>query len=401
LSALVLRDLFSGLGRFGRRAAVVFGDDVLTYADLVRQAEDLAAYLSGRGVRAGTPVALAMSNCVEFVVADQALIALGAAKVPINDMLSAQEIAYILDDSGVGIVIADLRLLPLVDASPGSVSRELVVVSVEPTDRADVRLWSEALAEGASAGLVPDTQPTADDLAMILYTGGTTGRQKGVVHTQGGLAVNMLAHVIEMGLGDDERLLVCTPLPHAAGLIAQAGLLRGGTIYLERGFDADHVVGLIELRQITFAFMVPTMIYRLLDGASSRDVDLSSIRTILYGAAPMSRPRLEEGLRRLGPVFMQLYGQSEAPDFLTRLTREDHVADDSKRLGSCGRRVLLMDVAIMDEHCRQLPPGEVGEVVGRGPYIMQSYHNLPDETAEALHDGWLHTGDLGWMDDEG
>jgi fatty-acyl-CoA synthase len=401
VSGLTLRDLFSGIGRHGSKPAVVFGSETLTYAELARESRDLAAYLRTRGVGPGTPTALAMSNRPEFVIADQALILLGAAKVPINDMLAEAEVAYILRDSGAQIVLTDEALLPLVDGESNTDRREIILLSEGSPERADVRNWSDVLDEGALGPLDNFPPVTPDALGMILYTGGTTGRQKGVVHTQGGLAVNMLAHVIEMGLGDDERLLVATPLPHAAGLIAQAGLLRGATIHLEARFEAGAAIEQIERHRLTFAFMVPTMIYRLLDAAQERGPDLSSIRTILYGAAPMSRPRLEQGLAMLGPVFMQLYGQSEAPDFLTRLTREDHILDDHRLLGSCGRRATLMEVAVVDDHGRRLSPGEVGEVVGRGPYLMEGYHNLPEETAKALKDGWLHTGDLGWMDPEG
>jgi fatty-acyl-CoA synthase len=401
---LILRDLFSGIGRFGRKPAVLFDGATLSYEDLARQSSALAAYLYTRGVGAGTPVALAMSNCPEFIIADQALIKLGAAKVPVNDMLSAQEIRYILDDSGSRLVIADAVMYEHIDETASDVGREIILTVSRTSGGRNVAALGDALRQGAALAAASEldrVRPAGDDLGMILYTGGTTGRQKGVVHTQAGLSANMLAHVIEMCLGDDERLLVSTPLPHAAGLIAQAGLLRGATIYLERGFSADGAIDMIEEHGITFVFMVPTMIYRLLDRAQARDAALASIKTILYGAAPMSRPRLDQGLRMLGPVFMQLYGQSEAPDFLTRLTREDHIADDSQRLSSCGRRALLMDVAIVDDDDQRLPAGAVGEVVARGPYIMRGYHNMKEESQKALRGGWLHTGDVGWMDDDG
>jgi fatty-acyl-CoA synthase/long-chain acyl-CoA synthetase len=259
--------------------------------------------------------------------------------------------------------------------------------------------WQDATKTLIGAPQFDPAQPC--DTGIILYTGGTTGRQKGVVHTQSGLAINMLAHVIEMGLQDDEVVLVSTPLPHAAGLIAQAGLLRGATLHLIRRFDAEETVAAIATEKITYAFMVPTMIYRLLDRIAEAGVSLPSLRTILYGAAPMSRPRLEQGLELLGPVFMQLFGQSEAPDFLTRLTREDHLDPSAQRLASAGRPVTLMEVGIVAPDGEHLPAGAVGEVVARGPYVMKGYHNLPDVTAETLRDGWLHTGDLGWMDDDG
>jgi fatty-acyl-CoA synthase len=391
---LRLFDLFSGISRFGARPALVFEGRSVSYVELDRQARCLAAYLQGLGVGAGIPVALAMSNCTEFIVADQALIKLGAAKVPLNDMLSPAEVRYILGDSAPLIIIADAQMQQRVaSTSDGSADAILLI------DHEDGSEWTMII--GTEAPVLEPSPSSADDTAMILYTGGTTGRQKGVVHTQGGLAVNMLSHVIEMGLRDDESFLVTTPLPHAAGLVTQAGLLKGATIHLSRRFDADEAVDTIASQRITFTFMVPTMIYRLLDRGESRAAELSSLRTILYGAAPMSRPRLEQGLALLGPVFMQLYAQSEAPDFLTRLTREDHLIGDHDKLSSCGRRVAMMEVAIKDEVGRVLTDGQVGEVVARGPYVMKEYHRLPEETAHALRGGWLHTGDVGWIDEDG
>jgi fatty-acyl-CoA synthase len=398
---LVMADLFQGINRFGTKPAVIFGEDVLTYAELASQARCLAAFLQSRGVGPRTPVAVAMSNRPEFIVADQALIVLGAAKVPINDMLSAEEIDYIVRDSGAEVLIADAGMFERVVNVRDAWLIETQVVATDSEDQLPPGVfgWCASLRH-SDRDFKPAMPPLPADTGIILYTGGTTGRQKGVVHTQSGLAINMLAHAIEMGLGDDETILVSTPLPHAAGLITQAGLLRGATIYLTSGFDAGQAVNAIREHGVTYTFMVPTMIYRLLDCIEESAVDLPSLRTILYGAAPMSRVRLEQGLRLLGPVFMQLFGQSEAPDFLTRLTREDHLDLSSQRLASAGRPVTLMQVAIVGTDGQRLRPGEVGEVIARGPYIMAGYHSLPEVSAETLRDGWLHTGDLGWMDED-
>ncbi|OZM78029.1 class I adenylate-forming enzyme family protein [Pseudonocardia sp. MH-G8] len=396
---LTLRTLFaSALDRFGERPALVFADRTWSYRELARDANRLAHALVAAGVGPGTPVALMMSNRAEYVIADQAVLRCGAAKVPINDMLSPSEIAYILCDSGAVVALADEGMAPAALAADAPALHTVVLVG--DGDVPGTTAWLDVFA-GTDADAPPDVAVAGGDVGMIAYTGGTTGRQKGVVHTQRGLAVNILAHAVEMALGDDERLLLTSPLPHSAGFVLQAGLLKGALHLLERRFDPEAVLQRIACDRATFLFMVPTMIYRLLDRAEGRQLDLSSLRTILYGAAPITRERLEQGLHRLGPVFMQLYGQTEAPNFLTRLTREDHDPAHPERLGSCGRAASLAEVAILDEDGAPVPAGEPGEVCARAPYVMAGYHGLPEKTAETLRGGWLHTGDLGRMDVEG
>jgi fatty-acyl-CoA synthase/long-chain acyl-CoA synthetase len=396
---LTLRQLFTGaLERFRDRPAVGFGGRAYSYGELVRDADRLAHALVDAGVRPGTPVALMMSNRVEYVIADQALLRCGAAKVPVNDMLSAPEIGFILRDSGAVVAIADEGMAGAALAAGSAALREVILVGGGAVP--GTQAWADVLAAVPADG-PPDVVVSGTDVGVIAYTGGTTGRQKGVVHTQHGLAVNVLAHVIEMGLLDDERLLLTSPLPHSAGFLLQAGLLKGAVHFVERRFDPDLVLERIERDRVTFLFMVPTMIYRLLDRAEDRELDLSSLRTVLYGAAPITVERLEQGLRRLGPVFMQLYGQTEAPNFLTRLTREEHDLAHPDRLTSCGRAAMLAEVTILDDDGLPVPPGQPGEVCARAPYVMAGYHGLPDKTAESLRGGWLHTGDLGRMDAEG
>ena len=384
-----LRSLHVGaLGRFRDRPAITFAGRVTTYAELVDAADRLAHVLVAAGVSPGTPVAIMMANRTEWVVADQAVIRAGGAKVPVNDMLSEREIEFVLRDSGAAVALADEKLAPAARAAGVP-----LVLEVGPE-------WDAALAS-TPAGGPPAVDVGEDDVGLIMYTGGTTGRQKGVVHTQRGLAVNLLAHLVEMALADDERLLITAPLPHSAGFLTQAGLLKGAHHLLEAGFDADTVLDRIDRDRATFLFMVPTMIYRVLDAAERREVDLSSLRTILYGAAPITRERLEQGLRRLGPVFMQLYGQTEAPNFLTRLTREEHDPAHPDRLGSCGRAATMVEIAVLDGNGEPVATGEVGEICARAPYVMRGYHGLPEKTAETLRGGWLHTGDIGRIDADG
>jgi fatty-acyl-CoA synthase/long-chain acyl-CoA synthetase len=385
---VTLRSLLVGsIARFGDRPAVVGADGrTLSYRDLERFGDRLALALVAAGISPGDPVAVMMSNSVEWVVADQGILRAGGAKVPINPMLSASEMTYILADSGATVALVDETLAGV--AEQAGVAR---VIELR-------REWDGLLAVDADRNTSVEVAPS--DVALILYTGGTTGRQKGVVHLQGALALNLLAHDIEIGILDDERMLLTAPLAHSAGFLLHAGLLKGALHVLAPRFEAAAVIDSVIEHAITLLFLVPTMIYRLLD-SDHRVGEIGSLRTILYGAAPISPERLEQGLRRFGPVFMQLYGQSEAPNFLTRLTREDHDVAHSERLTSCGRPATLVSIAVLDDDGRPLPVGEIGEICARAPYVMDSYKGMPEKTAETLRGGWLHTGDIGRVDADG
>lgn len=379
----------TAVDRFTDQPAITTSDQTWTYRQIAEHANHLAHKLVGLGVKPGEPVALMLGNSAEWVIADQAIIRAGAAKVPINDMLTTGEVDYILRDCGARVAITNGHFTAQAHgAQIGS------VVELAPG-------WTSEAADSSDRRHPPHITVTPDDIALILYTGGTTGRQKGVVHTQRGLAANLLAHQIELGFQDDERLLLTAPLAHSAGFLLQAGLSKGARIYIERKFNAHDVLQRIETSSITFLFLVPTMVYRLLAAAEAQESNASSLRTILYGAAPITFELLKLGIARFGPVFMQLYGQSEAPNFLTRLTREDHQNADPLRLTSCGRPAAMVRIAVLDGNGRPMQPGTVGEICAQAPYLMEGYWGLPDKTAETLANGWLHTGDIGSVDADG
>jgi fatty-acyl-CoA synthase len=405
---LTLRSLFEGLDRFGDEPAVTADGTTHAYRDVVGAANRLARHLIGAGIEPGVPVALMMRNRVEYVIADQALLRCGATKVPLNTMLGASELAYILEDSRAQIAIADDTMLAHAMSAlhdPETVVRAVVSIDAppEPADRPGVVSWDDAIA--GQPDTLPDVEVDPDGIGALFYTGGTTGKPKGVVHLQRRLALNVMAHTIEMGLGDEERMLLTSPLPHAAGFLMHGGLVKGAHVFLDHRFDPNDVIDRIERDRLTFYFAVPTMIYRLLDRAvavrAERELDLSSLRTLLYGAAPITPERLTQGLEVFGSVFMQLYGQSEAPDFITRLRHEDHDVTRPHLLTSCGRPCALTGVRIVDDDGTERPVREVGEAVAFTPYTMTGYHDLPEKTAETLRDGWLHTGDLGYVDEDG
>ncbi|WP_417547734.1 AMP-binding protein [Marinobacter segnicrescens] len=402
---LTLKSLYTGaLSRFGSRCALTMKGERLTYGDLLEQSVRAGNGLIDLGVRPGTPVAIAMANCLEFAIADQGVIQAGAIKVPLNDMLSDDEVLYILADAGVRVAIVDARRVSLLEARRSQLpdlETVIVVGDSAPCPNGMVP-W-----RGFLAGARPEyTQVdiTPDQLAFIGYTGGTTGKPKGVMHSQQNVYLNLLSHLTELGLQDDERLLLTSPLPHAAGMLLLTGLLKGATHFIEPGFDPATVIRRISDDRVTLTFMVPTMIYRLLDWLDEQSgpaPDLRALRTMLYGAAPITVDRLQQGLATFGPVFMQLYGQTEAPNFITRLRREDHDPAHPERLLSCGQPATMSRVRIVDDLGNDVPVGESGEVTTLTPYNMLGYHQLPEKTASTLVDGWVHTGDIGRLDAEG
>jgi fatty-acyl-CoA synthase len=247
----------------------------------------------------------------------------------------------------------------------------------------------------------PSARVASSQTASISFTGGTTGAPKGVVRSQRALACSVATMLAEWDWPSELRFLALAPLTHATGSMVPAVLLRGGSVHVRAGFDVDDVHRQVVSERITATFLVPTMIYRLLDRPPSDDGDLGTLRLIIYGAAAISPHRLAAGLGRWGPIFMQLYGQVEAPNTICTLRIAEHRADDPARLASCGRPTLNVEVALMDADGVPVPPGLAGEICVRGPLVMDGYLDDPAATSAAMRDGWLRTGDLAVSDDDG
>lgn len=401
-----LNSLFSqALSRFGSRVALEMEGQQITYSQLVAAAHRVAHALQELSVGPDVSVALLMSNCFEYVISDVAVMFAGATRIGLNDMLSPDDIRYILNDSGAKVLIVGQPFVSVIQTLQPDLTELTSVVVVGATEslQSGWTSWEDFSAHQPAS--LAETTVRGDNRAIIVYTGGTTGLPKGVVHQQAPMVMNFLSHVIELGLLDDETLLLTTPLPHTAGFLLNAGLLKGARIIIEPRFNVDHVVQRLQQDGITVTFMVPTMIYRLLDVLEQRLIPPlpTSLRTIVYGAAPITVARLEQGMKWFGSVFLQLYGQSEAPDFITRLRKEDHrqglVQHD--RLASCGQPVMMAEVRIVSDDGHEVACGEVGEVTTKTPYNMAEYLHLPEKTQEVLKDGWLYTGDMGYMDEQG
>ncbi|WP_047151754.1 class I adenylate-forming enzyme family protein [Aneurinibacillus tyrosinisolvens] len=403
-SQLTLNSLYlNALKKGGDKTALVFEGKTMTYRELLRAANRVAHALNNRGVKPNGTVAILMSNCLEYVICDMGLNQAGGVKVPLNDMLGEKEIAHILKDCEARVLIVGENFFEVVQKVKASLPDLETVVGVSPPERCPDGFipWDEFQAGGPESDVRVQVHP--EDRALIVYTGGTTGLPKGVVHSQENAAINAFSHVIELCLQDDERILLTSPLPHSGGMVLLAGLLKNAVHFIEKKFDPEAVLNHFQQNKITFTFMVPTMIYRILDQIQGRAFDFSSLRTVLYGAAPITVARLKQGIETFGNVFTQLYGQTEAPNFITRLRKPDHVIDENnlERLRSCGQAAMMCQVKIVDEEGKEVPRGMEGEIVAKTPYNMLGYYKQPDKTVETLKNGWLHTGDVGVMDEEG
>jgi fatty-acyl-CoA synthase len=261
---------------------------------------------------------------------------------------------------------------------------------------AAVDLTAEAAKYEPKPLVAADLPP--DHIGGMTYTGGTTGRPKGVMGTTQSITTMTTVQLAEWEWPDNPRFLMCTPLSHAGAAFFTPVIVKGGELIVLTKFDPAEVLRVIEEQKISATMLVPSMIYALMDHPDSHTRDLSSLETVYYGASAMNPVRLREAIDRFGPIFAQYYGQSEAPMVITYLAKGDH---DEKRLTSCGRPTLFARTALLGEDGNPVAQGEVGEICVSGPLLCGGYWNLPEATAETFRDGWMHTGDLAREDEDG
>ncbi len=379
--------LLASLQRHASRPAITLAGQSWTYAQIDALSDRLAGYLASQGVGPGVAVALHLRNGCEYVLAEFAILKLAAIRVPLNELMGVPELSYCLEHSGAQVLItnADLPKASGLQSEPFT-----ILLGAEPGKplAANQAHWSDATA--ARIAFEPRTAD-ADDTAIIAYTGGTTGRPKGVSHSYGRMAWNLFSHINCLDIRSEEVMLLTTPLPHSSGYHMVGGFLQGAHVVIEDRFDPQRFFELCRDLGVTWTMMVPTMLYRLLDHPAAGSDAHHSLSTIVYGAAPINRERLEEGLRKFGKVFLQIYGQTECPNLIATLSKDDHTNPDL--LASCGRAVPLVEL--------RLRPDEsgAGEVEVRSPYLLTEYFRDPVATQDALQDGWLRTGDLARLED--
>jgi len=370
--------------RFGDRGAVFCGERQLhTWAQLRERALRIAATLGTPGTR----IAVASENRPEIVELMFAAWAAECVVVPINYKLHPREMVQILDDAGVAHVFASPKI-----------GAELSSVTEVPGETFDSEAYS-ARVTGTPVDRPRTTDPAT--LAWLFYTSGTTGRSKGAMLTHRNLMAMTVSHLADFDSPDHNCSLVHgAPMSHGSGLYIPPYVLRGArqVIPASAAFEPDEFLDLCEHHPGCSAFLAPTMVQRLVQTERSRPENL---RTIVYGGGPMYVDSLKKAMTAFGPIFVQLYGQGEAPMTITGLRRADHVDADDAVLGSVGYARSGVDVAVWGDDDLPAPVGEIGEIVCRGDVVMTGYWNNADATRKTLQDGWLRTGDMGSFDERG
>ncbi len=391
--------VIDGLNRYDDRPFLFLGDATITYAEVRAQASRFVQALASKGIEKGSRTAVLSANRPEVLYSLIANLALGSCNTPLHPLGSAEDQAYVLKDAQIETLVFDAayfgqRAAELKELVPGLKN----LLGFGPSDAGEDL---NALAAGFDPQplVPPDVRP--NDLNTIVYTGGTTGRPKGVRQPYRSAAYMTMVQMAEWEWPDEIRFLIATPLSHAAAAFVVPTLQSGGAFVALQGFTPDLFFDAIETHRITSTFLVPVMIYPLLDHPRAATADLSSLETLFYGASAMSPARLKEGVEKWGQIFFQCFGQSEAPMALTHLKKAEHDLEKPERFASCGRPSPWVHLALLDEDNQPVAEGEAGEICVRAPLVMEGYNGLADQTKEAFAGGWLHTGDVGRFDDEG
>ena len=385
-----------------RPDAPAIADGEIVHATWSQLAETVANVSGGltrdHGLAPGDRVAIVMTNRPEYLEAKFAIWRAGLVAVPVNARLHREEIAYIIEHSGSTVVITDEDHVEDVGSLVGQVEcLKTVIVAPGPQ-------W-DSLVAAAPAPLV---DVAIDAPAWLFYTSGTTGRPKGATLTHRNLLAMTLSYFADIdSIEPTDSVLHAAPLSHGSGLYGLPHVARGAVSVIPHsgGVDGEEIASLLRRwKGVTF-FAAPTMVKRLTGDPAIVGSDLSNLKTIIYGGAPMYLADLEEALAVFGPKLAQIYGQGETPMTITGLSKAEHADQASprwrERMQSVGLPRRDVEVRVVDENDNQLPVGEIGEVVVRGDVVMPGYWNQPEASAETLRGGWLHTGDMGSFDEEG
>jgi fatty-acyl-CoA synthase len=376
----------------------IAGGAMFTIGEVRDATSQFMLALHSLGVGRGTRVATLSTNRVEVLHVAHALQLLVAIAVPMHPLGGVEDHLHVLLDAKVDVLVFDPgrfgdRAAELKKRAPGL---RLMAFGASPAAD-DLCTLAERFAPA------PLVAPEVDGstVGRYTYSGGTTGKPKALASNQRSAFAAAQIMLSDWEWPASPRVLPCSPLSHAGSAMVMTTLMKQGTLVILPAFDPVSVMQAIQEYRVNTMLIVPTMIYALLDHPRFGEFDLSSLETVFYGASAISPARLREAIERIGPVFFQFYGQSEAPMTITVLRKHEHDVNDLRRLASCGRPVPWLRVELLDSSLRPVPDGEPGEICVQGPLVMDAYRDNPELTAETLRGGWLHTGDVAVRDPGG
>ncbi|MGE0798449.1 MAG: AMP-binding protein [Lautropia sp.] len=387
----------TAIARYPDRIAFVNDEATVGYRELGAQISQVQQYFAELGLRPGDAVAQLGVNRYEVFVVIAAAYLSGLRSVTLHALGSRADHDFIIRDCDARVVIVDEYYRARGDQLRESCGDGRVWLSFGRLDGC-LELAERA---GRHAPKPLTVYGDAEHIIRVAYTGGTTGRSKGVMQSNRALLTNLLLDLAAKPWPADVRYLCAGPISHGAGSLVIPTLARGGRITLLRSFSADRLVDTIRQHACNVTWLVPTMLYALLDSPRVGDVDWSDFHSIVYSAAPAAPTRIREALNLLGPILVQSYGQTECPNDVLLLDQADHARLSDAQLAAAGRPYPTVRVALLDERGIEVPTGSPGELCVRGPLLMSGYLNNPEETARVFEGGWLHTGDIACRADDG
>lgn len=404
---LVYEPLDRACSYFKDRTAIIDGDRRLNYRELGEFTNRVANGLIELGVRPGEAIGMLMPNCLEFIPTQHGLWKAGAVMVQMPARASADDQVHFLLSSSATTLIYHAEFDEVVERIREhcpSVSR---YIRLDPDLNSDTITVNSSIdfhsAVGGQSSVAPDVAVRPEDIASIAFTSGSTGAPKAVLNSHESTVHFHIPSGSEIGdVGAGEVFALGAPLTHFAQIFVLPTFLRGGTVVMLPGLDVDMLFDAIERYKVTATALVPTVIYLMLAHPRLATADFSTLRTIVYAGSPMAPDRLREAVEVFGPVFSQTYAGTE-PTFMTCLTKEDHVISDPAdvaRLSSAGRAMSHVTLSVQDEDDNILAAGEVGEICSRQAGQMVGYVDSTRDH-ETIRDGWVHTGDIGYIDEDG
>ena len=382
---------------------VVCEDVRLTWKQFNERINRLANGLSGIGVEKGTKVAVLALNCHRYLEIYYALAKLGAVAVPLNFRLSPEELTYVTNHSDAEFFMADVGFMEVANAIMPSLDNIKQSVALNGPEEGWLD-YEEMLS--AAPDTEPDVEVDEDDLCQLQYTGGTTGLPKGVMLTHRNYITSAIGMLLTTLAEEGDKTLQVLPIFHTAWWPALIHHYCGGGAVIAKRFDFNEILAMAEKERVTHINMVPILFSWVLDFPDLDKYDLSSIKLLTYAGAPMPADLMRRCIEKFGPIFQQGYGLTEAAPLATILLEKDQSTLDgppeiTRRISSAGKESMITEVRLFDDEDKEVPVGEVGEIVVRGKNIMKGYWKDPELTAKALRGGWLHTGDLATLDEYG